>query len=101
MIDHNLLVTSGYLVPGVFNSFLLNYKADYFQKIIVYLSQDFQIFDGTIRENILFDRNVPDDEIMMALEKENLSAWFVILPGDFCGTDEIRSVFYGTLYVTG
>jgi len=34
---------------------------------------DFQIFDGTIRENILFDRNVPDDEIMMALEKENLS----------------------------
>ena len=38
-----------------------------------YLSQDFQIFDGTIRENILFDRNVPDDEIMMALEKENLS----------------------------
>lgn len=41
MIDHNLLVTSGYLVPGVFNSFLLNYKADYFQKIIVYLSQDF------------------------------------------------------------
>jgi len=27
----------------------------------------------TIRENILFDRNVPDDEIMMALEKENLS----------------------------
>ena len=58
MIDHNLLVTSGYLVPGVFNSFLLNYKADYFQKIIVYLSQDFQIFDGTI---------------MMALEKENLS----------------------------
>ena len=73
MIDHNLLVTSGYLVPGVFHSFLLNYKADYFQKIIVYLSQDFQIFDGTIRENILFDRNVPDDEIMMALEKENLS----------------------------
>ena len=49
MIDHNLLVTSGYLVPGVFHSFLLNYKADYFQKIIVYLSQDFQIFDGTIR----------------------------------------------------
>ena len=45
MIDHNLLVTSGCLVPGVFNSFLLNYKADY----------------------------VPDDEIMMALEKENLS----------------------------
>lgn len=73
MIDHNLLVTSGCLVSGVFNSFLLNYKADYFQKIIVYLSQDFQIFDGTIRENILFDRNVPDDEIMMALEKENLS----------------------------
>ena len=46
---------------------------DKFYDKIVYLSQDFQIFDGTIRENILFDRNVPDDEIMMALEKENLS----------------------------
>ena len=40
---------------------------------LVYLSQNFPIFDGTIRENILFDRNVPDDEIMMALEKVNLS----------------------------
>ena len=73
MIDHNLLVTSGCHAPGVFPYFVLKNKADYFQKIIVYLSQDFQIFDGTIRENILFDRNVPDDEIMMALEKENLS----------------------------
>ena len=83
MIDHNLLVTSGYLVPGVFHSFLLNYKADYFQKIIVYLSQDFQIFDGTIRENILFDRNVPDDEIMMHWKRRIFPAWFVILPRDF------------------
>ena len=46
---------------------------DKFYDKIVYLSQDSPIFDGTIRENILFDRNVPDDEIMMALEKVNLS----------------------------
>ena len=32
ILKKNLLVTSGYLVIGVFNSFLLNYKADYFQK---------------------------------------------------------------------
>lgn len=38
ILKKNLLVTSGYLVIGVFNSFLLNYKADYFQKIIDGLS---------------------------------------------------------------
>lgn len=42
ILKKNLLVTSGYLVIGVFNSFLLNYKADYFQKIIDGLS------DGTL-----------------------------------------------------
>ena len=46
---------------------------DKFYEKVVYLSQDSPIFDGTIRENILFDRTVPDDALMMALEKMKLS----------------------------
>lgn len=40
---------------------------------IVYLSQDSPIFDGTIKENILFDRTVSDEELILALEKVKLS----------------------------
>ena len=40
---------------------------------IVYLSQDAPIFDGTIKENILFDRTASDEEILSALDKVKLS----------------------------
>ena len=40
ILKKNLFVTFGYLVLGIFNSFLLNYKADYFQKIIDGLSDE-------------------------------------------------------------
>lgn len=46
---------------------------DEFYNRIVYLSQDSPIFDGTIRENILFDRTVSDEELLLALEKVKLS----------------------------
>lgn len=42
VLKKNLLVTFGYILLGAFNLFLLNYKADYFQKIIDGLS------DGTL-----------------------------------------------------
>lgn len=44
-----------------------------FYEKIVYLSQDSLIFDGTIRENILFDRTVSDEKLIFALEKVKLS----------------------------
>ncbi|MDE6434797.1 MAG: ABC transporter ATP-binding protein/permease [Lachnospiraceae bacterium] len=37
-----------------------------------YLSQDAPVFDGSIRENLVFDRNVPDSDIMQSLEKTQL-----------------------------
>lgn len=39
---------------------------------IMYLSQETPVFDGTVRENIVFDRPVPDAEIRKALEKVEL-----------------------------
>ncbi len=40
---------------------------------IIYLSQDSPVFDGTIRENIVFDKNVPDEKILDALQKVQLT----------------------------
>lgn len=49
-------------------------------KRITYLSQDTPVFDGTIKENIVFDRNVPDIEIREALRKVELLALIDALP---------------------
>lgn len=39
---------------------------------VSYLSQDAPVFDGTIRENLVFDRDVPDSEIQSSLENTQL-----------------------------
>jgi len=39
---------------------------------IAYISQDAPIFDGTIRENLIFDKQVSDQEIFDVLEKVKL-----------------------------
>lgn len=38
-----------------------------------YLSQDAPVFDGTIRENLAFGRNVPEEKLNEAMEKMQLS----------------------------
>lgn len=40
---------------------------------VSYLSQDSPVFDGTIKENIVFDKNVSNDQILEALNKMQLS----------------------------
>ena len=40
---------------------------------ISYLSQDAPVFDGTLRENVVFDQEIPDEEILQALDKVQLS----------------------------
>lgn len=40
---------------------------------VSYLSQDAPVFDGTIKENIVFDQNVPDEQIVNVLSKVQLS----------------------------
>lgn len=38
-----------------------------------YLSQDAPVFDGTIRENLVFGKNVPEEKLNEAMEKMQLS----------------------------
>ena len=53
-------------------------------KSISYLSQDSPVFDGTIRENLVFGRAVPDAELLDALERVQLKA---LLEGSDQGLD--------------
>lgn len=39
---------------------------------VSYLSQDAPVFDGTIRENLVFDREVPERDILGSLEEAHL-----------------------------
>lgn len=40
---------------------------------VSYLSQDAPVFDGTIRENVAFEQNVPDSQLLEALNRVQLS----------------------------
>lgn len=44
---------------------LLNLNS-YYEKV-TYISQEIQIFDGTLRENLIFDKTIPDNEIIKVL----------------------------------
>lgn len=43
---------------------------------ISYVSQESPLFDGTLRENIIFDQNISDKEIIKVLKKLNLSEFY-------------------------
>lgn len=48
-------------------------------KKVSYLSQDTPIFDGTIRENLVFDREVSDADIFASLEETQLQSMLTSL----------------------
>lgn len=43
---------------------------------ITYISQESPIFDGTLRENIVFDKKVPDEEIIKVLKLVSLEKFY-------------------------
>lgn len=47
---------------------------------VSYTSQDSPIFDGTLRENIVFDAKFSDDKILEALDNVGLTAFYQALP---------------------
>ncbi len=47
---------------------------------VAYISQDAPVFDGTLRENLLFDRRATDEEIWSVLEKVQLKEFVTRLP---------------------
>lgn len=48
---------------------------DYYSHVF-YLSQDAPIFQGTLKENIVFDKNVSDEKVIEALRKCQLSEFY-------------------------
>lgn len=47
---------------------------------MTYLSQEAPVFDGTVKENIVFDRDIPDTEIRKVLEQVELLSLIDELP---------------------
>ncbi len=48
---------------------------------VALVTQDVQLFQGTVRENItLFDRGIPDAAILRAIDRLELSGWLAALP---------------------
>lgn len=54
------------------------------RKRVAYVTQDVQLFSGTIRENLtFFDKAVADDVLLSAVEAMGMSAWFAKYPEGF------------------
>lgn len=51
---------------------LKNISLESLYEKVSYLSQDIPVFDGTIRENLVFDREVSENDIHVCLEKTHL-----------------------------
>jgi len=51
-----------------------------FYNCISYTSQESPIFDGTVRENIIFDKDIADDTIIDVLQRVGLTSFYLTLP---------------------
>lgn len=59
---------------------LLELNLNHFYKYISYTSQESPIFNGTLRENIAFDKDISDDTIIKVLERVGLTSFYSKLP---------------------
>lgn len=55
---------------------LPNYNLNEYYDHVFYLSQEAPIFQGTLKENIIFDKNVSDNKVIEALEKCQLGHFY-------------------------
>ena len=53
---------------------------DSYYRHITYIPQESPVFDGTLRENLLFDALLPDEDAIRILNKVQLKGWFDNLP---------------------
>ena len=58
------------------NSVLLNRKTCFNRLNCIFVSQDTEILDMTLKENLTFGRDIPDSEIVRALEDVGLGKWY-------------------------
>lgn len=47
---------------------------------LVFVSQEVELFDLTIKENLCLGKNIPEEEIMKLLEEAGLMSWYKELP---------------------
>ncbi|MFA9379206.1 MAG: ABC transporter ATP-binding protein [Lachnotalea sp.] len=62
------------------NNDLSELNLNYFYNYISYTSQESPIFDGTLRENIVFDKDISDDKLIEVLECVGLTSFYDDLP---------------------
>ena len=63
------------------NQSIREIKLDELRQHVGLVTQDVQLFNATVRENLtLFDHTVPDDRIVSTLEDLDLGSWFRNLP---------------------
>ena len=63
------------------NQSIREIKLDELRQHVGLVTQDVQLFNATVRENLtLFDHKVPDDRIVSTLEDLDLGSWFRNLP---------------------
>lgn len=62
------------LINGIENLDKINLNSYY--QYISYIPQESPIFDGTLRENIVFDKMYTDKEIINVLEKVDMLEWY-------------------------
>jgi ATP-binding cassette subfamily B protein len=56
-------------------------RLDNLRQRIGVVTQDVQLFQATVRDNLtFFDRDIPDDRLMQAIEQLGLGEWFARLP---------------------
>ncbi len=58
-----------------------NYKLNELRSSIAYVTQDVELFEGNLRENItFFNKNIPDEDLFRVIESIGLQEWFEQLP---------------------
>jgi len=53
---------------------------NYFYNYVSYTSQETPIFDGTLRENIVFNKDISDNALIKVIEHVRLTSFYLALP---------------------
>ena len=54
---------------------LLELRLENFYDFVTYVSQEVPIFDGTLRENLVFDKKISDEEIEKVFNYNNFTSF--------------------------
>ena len=78
------------------NSVLLNRKTCFNRLNCIFVSQDTEILDMSLKENLTFGRDIPESEIIKALEDVGLGKWYENLHDKLTSRLGEKGVFVST-----